>query len=99
MVCSDVLPHTSVRCNLGSHSSSLLPLFLYIKFHSNLIILIAAFLNSKQTAPRNAAFRGTQWADFSFFFGTDNWHLQLAWGNPNSQCLEEDNEVCTVLSH
>lgn len=63
--------NTSVGCNLDSHSSSLLPLFLYIKFHSNLIILIAAFLNSKQTAPRNGAFRGTQWAGDIFFFF---WH-------------------------
>lgn len=67
--------NTSVGCNLDSHSSSLLPLFLYIKFHSNLIILIAAFLNSKQTAPRNGAFRGTQWAGDIFFFF---WHWQLA---------------------
>lgn len=45
-LCLDVLPYTSASCNLGSHSSSLLPLFLYIKFHSNLITLISAFLNS-----------------------------------------------------
>lgn len=66
-LCLEVLPQTSVRCNLGSHFSSLLPLFLYVKFHSNLIILIAAFLNSKQTTPRNAAFRGTQWAGEFFW--------------------------------
>lgn len=57
---------------IGSHSS-FLPLVLYIKFHFNLITLIAAFLHSKQIAPRKVL-SGEH--SGLFFFGTGNWHLQ-----------------------